>query len=667
MTLRWGILATGTIAATFAEALAATPANRLLAVASRDAERAHRFVDGLDASGISAYGSYEALLADTDVDVVYVATPHPDHATWTLRALDAGKHVLAEKPLGLNHAQVMAAVEAAGSEARFLMEAFMYRCHPQTLELKALIDAGEIGEVRHIDAKFGYHAPYRPGSRLFANALGGGGILDVGCYPVSMARLLIGAEPDEVAGHGRLGTTGVDEWAAALLKFPGGESAQVATSVSLGLENVVRVFGSRGEITVHNPWFCANDTGRWHFELLRDGQHQRIEGEARPLYGHEIEHVSSQIAAGALESPLMSWQDSRGNALVLDAWRRELGLEYIEEQPAHHRGPLRGSLRRRASMPTGTIPGLDKPVSRLVMGCDNQPSMSHAAVMWDHFFEHGGNCFDTAFVYGRGAMEQLLGHWHRRRGLREELIIIGKGAHTPDCLPEKISEQLTVSLERLQSDYVDVYFMHRDNLAVPVGEFVSALNDEVNRGRIRAFGGSNWSLERLRAGNDHAAAHGLQAFSAVSNNFSLAEMVTPIWPGVKTATDADFRSYLLEADMALMPWSSQARGFFTPWADAVIAGGGREQQAITSMQPSIAELKRTWFSESNLARRERAAELAQQRGISMIEIALAYVASQPFQCFPLIGPRALSETTSCMRALEESLSAEEIRWLEAGR
>jgi len=666
MTLRWGILATGRIATTLADALTLSSHSRLTAVASRDEARAREFAARYPDQAPRAHGRYQALLDDPEVDVVYIATPHPEHARWALLALEAGKHVLVEKPIGLDHAQAMAMIDAAGQAGRFLMEAFMYRCHPQTLKLVELVRAGEIGEVRHVEARFGYHAPFAPESRLFANAAGGGGILDVGCYPVSMARLLFGSEPTEVAGHGAVGTTGVDEWAAALLAFPGGFSAQVATAVSLSMENVVRVFGSRGQILVPNPWLCADADGNWHFEVTRGGATERVEGRADPLYVHEVDHVAERIGAGALESPLMSWQDSLGNALALDAWRRRVGVEYREEKPAHHRGPLRGALAPRSEMPHGRIRHLDKPVSRLVMGCDNQPGMSHASVMWDHFYEHGGNCFDTAYVYGQGRMETLLGHWHRQRNLRRDIVIVGKGAHTPECFPEKIGEQLTVSLDRLQTDYVDVYFMHRDNSDVPVGEFVSALNDEVRRGRIRAFGGSNWSLERLREGNRFAAAAGLQGFSAVSNNFSLAHMVTPIWPGVMTATDPAFRQFLTEEAMALLPWSSQARGFFTPWAGAVIAGMGREQQVITTMQPSAAELERTWFSAENFARRERAGEMARDRGVQMIEIALAYVAAQPFECFPLIGPRVLAETRSCMRALEIRLSPAELEWLEHG-
>ena len=360
----------------------------------------------------------------------------------------------------------------------------------------------------------------------------------------------------------------------------------------------------------------------------------------------------------------MSWTDSQGNARVLDDWRRAIGLTYDSERPESHRRPLPGRPRRHAQPAlAAAVPHLDKPVSRLVMGCDNQPSMSHAAVMWDNYLDMGGNAFDTAYIYGGGSMETLLGHWHRQRGVRDEIVVIGKGAHTPHNRPTFVAPQLAESLTRLQTDFVDVYFLHRDNLEVPVGEFVDAVNEEIDQGRIRAWGGSNWTLERIRAANDYAVKNGRQPMSAVSNNFSLAHMIRPLWPGVETATSTEFRQYLTTSGMALMPWSSQARGFFTPWAEAVMAQTGRENPVITSVQPTMAELASTWFSEDNFERRRRAVELAANRGVTPIQIALAYVIRQPFPCFPLIGPRQIAETRSSMAALDIELSGAELAWL----
>jgi predicted dehydrogenase/aryl-alcohol dehydrogenase-like predicted oxidoreductase len=658
--LRWGLLGTGAIARVFAEAVQTSASSELAAVASRRRVTAESFAAAWP--GCAAHGSYQVLLEDPAVEAVYIATPHPQHTEWTIRALEAGKHVLCEKPLGLNHAAVMASLDAARQSKRFLMEAFMYRCHPQTLRLIELIRSGAIGTPGLVSASFGFSATPDPDSRLFNPALGGGAILDMGCYPVSMARLIAGAEPIAVAGHGRLGETGVDEWAAAQLAFADGSSAQVATGITLELANTLDVYGTEGCIHVPAPWLCRED---WHFDLIRGDATERISGQAGPLYVLQLDHVAGQIENGALESPLMSWEDSRGNAAALDDWRAGVGLIYEPEQPERHAGPLLGELRQAPALARpGHIKHLSKPVSRLVMGCDNQPGIAHAAVMWDNFLSLGGNCFDTAYIYGQGAMESLLGYWHRARNIREALVIIGKGAHSPQNLPAFVTPQLDESLGRLQTDYLDLYFLHRDNPDVEVGEFVDAVNDEIRRGRIRAWGGSNWTLERIQAANEYARSRGLQGMSAVSNNFSLARMIQPLWPGVESATDQPFRDCLTDEDVALLPWSSQARGFFTPWAEQVMAQAGRDARTITSVEPTQAELARTWFSPDNFERRRRAVALAAERGVEPIQIALAYVINQPFACFPLIGPRQIVETRSSMAALEIPLSEAECAWLD---
>lgn len=666
MTLRWGIAATGNIARTFATALDRSESSDLAAVASRSAQRAETFAAEHATSDRDVLAlDYDALVDHPELDAIYVATPHPQHADWVLRALRAGKHVLCEKPLGLNHPEVMAMVDAAADADRFLMEAFMYRCHPQTLKLKALLDDGAIGAVRQIRASFGFSVPPRPESRLFSPELGGGAIMDVGCYPVSAACLIAGGDPTHLTGEGHLGETGVDYRASATLTFADGLTAQLATGITLNLDNGLQIFGDDGWIKLNNPWMCSDPQGNWSFELVRAGREAEvIEGNAPPLYQIEVDHVAECIARGMRQSPLVSHADSLRNARILDDWRSAIGLQYPMETADRHRPPLATTFKRPGALARpGTVAHLDKPLSRLVMGCDNQPGMSHAAIMWDNFVSLGGNGFDTAHIYGGGRMETLLGHWHTSRAIRDDIVIIGKGAHTPDDNPEAVSAQLNQSLTRLQTDHVDIYFLHRDNPAIPVGEFVDAVNAEIDKGRIRAWGGSNWTLERVRAANAYAETNGKRGMSAVSNNFSLAHMVKPLWPGVQTATDATFRTYLETNGMALMPWSSQARGFFTPWADEVMRHTGRENPVITGMQPTMAELAETWFSEENFERRRRAISLADARGVAPIQVALAYVINQPFPCFPLIGPRQLQETRSSLAALDIELSPAECRWL----
>ena len=258
----------------------------------------------------------------------------------------------------------------------------------------------------------------------------------------------------------------------------------------------------------------------------------------------------------------------------------------------------------------GTVPGVDKPVSRLVMGCDNQPDIRHAAVMFDHYFERGGNTFDTAHIYGGGRMESLLGAWIANRGVRDDVVIIGKGAHTPANHPDRVAPQLDVSLERLGTDHVDLYFLHRDNPDVGVGEWIDALNRECDAGRMRAFGASNWSLARVREANAYARANGLRPFAAVSNQFSLARMVDAVWPGCVSASTPEWRTWLAAEGLALFPWSSQARGFFTPRFDAVRAKVSSGVDPRRGNQPSDDEMRRCWFAEDNFARRERAVAMA---------------------------------------------------------
>ncbi len=660
-TLTWGIIGTGRIASVFAKGLAGSLTGTLLAVGSRSQAAADKFAETWNVA--RRYSSYEALLADKDVQAVYISVPHPLHAEWAIKAAEAGKHVLCEKPLALNQAEAMAIVEAAHRNNVFLMEAFMYRCHPQTARLLELIRSGAIGQVRVIQATFSFHTQFNPESRLLKQELGGGGILDVGCYCASIARLIAGAaigkdfaEPLEVTGVARIGDVShVDEYAIASLKFPDDILAQLFTGVQVNADNGVRIFGSAGSIFVPSPWLPASGKGeRADIILKKDGEQEEqtifVESD-RGLYSQEADTVAAYL--DARQSPTMSWDDSLGNMRTLDLWRKAIGLVYEAERPEGKtltvsKQPL--AVRPNSIMKYGRVPGLDKPVSRLVMGVDNQISWPHTSVMLDDFFERGGNCFDSAFIYGGGACEKLLGQWIKNRGIREQVVILDKGAHTPYCTPEWLEKQFRISLDRLQTDYVDIYMMHRDNPDIPVGEFITVLNELKNEGRIRTFGGSNWSIERIEEANSWAAAHGMTGFSALSNNFSLARMVDPVWAGCISASDKHSRDWLTAHNMPLMPWSSQARGFFLP---------GR----ANPNDHSDAELVRCWYSDDNFQRLERVNQMAQERGVLPINVALAYVLNQPFPTFPLIGPRQLSETRTSFPALEIELSPEELRWL----
>lgn len=662
--LNWGIMSTGRIAGVFATGVNRSKLGRVAAVGSRTQAAADKFAAEFKVP--RAHGSYQALLDDPEVQAVYIATPHPQHLEWLIRAAEAGKHILCEKPLGLNHAEAMVAAQVCREHDVMLMEAFMYRCHPQTAKLVELVKSGAIGEVKLIQATFSFNAGFSPDHRLWSNALAGGGILDVGCYPVSFSRLIAGAaanapflNPVNVSGAGVLHpVSGVDAYAAATLKFANNVIAQVSCGVGLSQDSSARIYGSTGWIHVPSPWIPGGENAPCAFTLHQGGSPSQEIAVVTPdhLYGLEADAFATALAAGRRDVPQMSVADTLGNLAALDAWRSAIGLVYEAEQPAKFTGThSRRPLARRADAPMtyGEIPGLAKPVARLVMGCDNQTTMPHGAAVWDDYFQRGGNTFDTAFVYWDGVMERLLGQWIKHRGLRDQVVVIGKGAHTPFCTPDGLTEQLKISLDRLQVSGVDIYMMHRDNLDVPVGEFVDVLNEQVGAGRIKVFGGSNWSIERLNAANRYAKRKGLQGFGVLSNNFSLARMVQPPWAGCVAASDPASRKWLKKTQIPLLAWSSQARGFFTPRA-------GRDQR-------EDGELVRCWYADDNFERRDRAVELAKEKGVSPINIAAAYVLHQPFPTFALIGPRQISETADSMGSLAVSLTPKEVAWLNLER
>jgi len=658
--IRWGILGAGSIAGKFCQGLEQSRTGKLEAVASRTEASARALAEQFGGSA-RVHATCEELLEDPEVDAVYIATPHPKHAFWAIRAAEAGKAILCEKPIGINGAQAMAIVEAARVHGVFLMEAFMYRTTPQTEKVVELIREGAIGEVQVIEASFSFNGPTDPGARVLSQETAGGGILDVGGYPMSMARLIAGAargkpflNPKSVKGVGALHPeTATDAWAVAVADFGGGLLASLRTGVQLNSRNSVVVYGTAGHLEIPSPWFCqGREAGSSALRLSVNGKDpEEIEVTCdKGIYGSEAEAVGEALAAGKLECDAMPVADTLGNMAALDAWRQSFGFEYEEERAPE---PVHGRKLRRsegAPMKYGRVPGLDRDISRLVMGCDNQKTLSHAAIMFDDFFERGGNIFDTAYHYGGGLQERLLGRWIDLRGVRDQVAVIGKGVHTPLCFPEVIAVQLDQTLDRLQTDYVDIYFMHRDNLHVPVGEFVEALNEEVRRGRIRVFGGSNWTTERLREANAYAEANDLQPFSALSNNFSLARMNSPVWKGCIAASEPEQRKWLDESQLALFPWSSQARGFFTERA-------GRDKL-------DDAELVRVWYSDDNWERRDRAIEIAEKKGVTPLNIALAYVLHQKFPTFALIGPRKLEETATSMPGLNVELTDEEVAWLD---
>ncbi len=659
--VRWGILGPGSVARRFAEELPRSRTGRLHAVASRSLEHAKSFTDEHGAA--TSYGSYAELLADDAVDAVYIATVPIAHHDLAVRAAAAGKHVLVEKPLAVNHAWTMAVVEAARSSDVFLLEAYMYRHHPQTQLLRELIQEGAIGEVHSIEASCGSVVTPWPTSGRFDPALGGGGILGVGCYPVSMARLVAGAaiglpfiNPESVTAVGTVGESGVDEWSVATLGFHTGVTARVSAGVRAGDENTVKIYGSRGHILVPLPWMVpVTDPGRLVLTTAGVGR-RTLESEPAYPYAVEVDVIGDRD--DAREAPQMSWSDSLGNAAVLDQWRAaiELGYPFEADEAAHpaltvSNASPGSSGRRQPTMPYVSVPGLVKQLSRLVMGCDNQQTMAHASVMFDDFVERGGTTFDTGYAYGGGRMERLLGRWMANRDARDHVVVIGKGGHTPFCDPASITRQLHETLDRLGTDHVDVYLMHRDNPAIGVAEFVDVLDEHRRAGLMSTYGVSNWTIDRYTDANRYARSHGRAPLAVLSNHFGLARALHLPWPGCEHVTDRASRAWLSQQQVPLLARSSQACGFFAPYR-------------AHPDQHTDPELVRCFYSDDNFERLRRASALARRHGVQATAIALAYVLSQPFPTFALIGPRSIEETRTSTEALRVELTRAELDWLD---
>jgi aryl-alcohol dehydrogenase-like predicted oxidoreductase len=300
---------------------------------------------------------------------------------------------------------------------------------------------------------------------------------------------------------------------------------------------------------------------------------------------------------------------------------------------------------------------LNRDLSRLVLGSMvfNPEAPELADTLLDAWFEAGGNIVDTAHVYHGGHSERILGRWLEARNLRSEVVILTKGAHhnadRRRVTPEDILCDLRDSLARLRTDTIDLYLLHRDDPDVPVEEIVDALNEQYQAGRIRAFGGSNWSTARLDAANAYAAREGLVGFTASSVHLSLAQPGGEIWPGCLDARSEADRTWYRDRQLPLFAWSSQARGFFSG----------------TFTPENIAEnelMQRVYGRPGNWERLRRAGELGRERGFSAIQVALAWVLHQPFPVFPIIGPATVDELSSSLRALELELSPDELAWLD---
>ncbi|GGS74627.1 oxidoreductase [Streptomyces griseoviridis] len=328
--MRWGVLATGGMAARFTADLVDLPDAEVVAVASRSEASAKAFAERF---GIArAYGGWDALAHDEDVDVVYVATPHSAHRAAAGLCLEAGRNVLCEKPFTLNAREAAELVALARERGSFLMEAMWMSCNPLVRRLKALVDDGAIGEVRTVQADFGLNGAFPPAHRLRDPAQGGGALLDLGVYPVSFAQLLLG-EPDRVTASAVLSEEGVDLQTGALLSWDGGALAALHCSIVGATANSASVTGSAGRIDVPYGFFFPT-----HFVLHRDGRDPE-EFTADPADGprdslrHEALEVMRALRAGETESPLLPLDGTLAVMRTLDAVRDRVGVRYPGEEP----------------------------------------------------------------------------------------------------------------------------------------------------------------------------------------------------------------------------------------------------------------------------------------------------------------------------------------------
>ncbi|HEU5111703.1 MAG TPA: aldo/keto reductase [Acidimicrobiia bacterium] len=309
------------------------------------------------------------------------------------------------------------------------------------------------------------------------------------------------------------------------------------------------------------------------------------------------------------------------------------------------------------------ITDIGRPVSVIGLGTTSRiftpAGDDRVADLIDAFLAVGGNCIDTAHIYGSGESEKTLGRWLEQSRRRDEIILITKGCHPhvdeagqfgpPRVTPEAIHSDLDESLERLATDRVDLYLLHRDDETVPPGPLLEALNEEKARGRIAAFGASNWTVDRIALANEYAAEHGLTGFAVSSPGLSLPRPVEMQFPGTLFADDHT-RRWHTQTQLPVLAWTSLAAGF--------VSGRFRPNDKV------VDESTRAFFSEENFERLRRAQEVAERSNASSLEVALAFVLQQQFPVIALVGPSRVENLEGTLGALDLDLTEEEMRYLD---
>ncbi|GGD76505.1 aldo/keto reductase [Paenibacillus nasutitermitis] len=298
------------------------------------------------------------------------------------------------------------------------------------------------------------------------------------------------------------------------------------------------------------------------------------------------------------------------------------------------------------------VEGVQQGISQLVQGSMmlGIDKMDYSGELLDSYIHAGGNTIDTGHIYGASSA-QAIGQWMEDRGNRSDVVIIGKGAHpyeqsrmTKTC----IQSDLVESLERLKTDYVDIYMLHRDDPNVHVGYILEGLNDQIAAGRCLSLGASNWTVGRIREANAYAEKNGMKGFASSSPNLGLAKPIEARWAGC-VSTYAEDEQWHKQSQLPVISWSSQSGGFFT--------------NRYTPEQTGETDMVRVYYSAENWERKRRAAQLGEKYGVSTNHIALAYVLNQPFPVAAIIGPHQTSELYDSLKALPVALTADEIGWL----
>ena len=692
--VRWGILGPGSIARVFATAVDALDGHEVVATGSRDPGRA--LVFNAERGYVDAeVGTYRDLVRSEAVDAVYVASPHHAHLEHAALALRHGKAVLCEKPLCVNASEARRLCAVARECGRPLLEAMWTRFLPATRQAAEWVGNGVIGEPSRVVSSFGFHTEFDPDHRLYNPELAGGSLLDIGCYTLSLASLVFG---ERVTGGGipviqvrsELAPSGVDRHCDVVLRFGDGAEAHLVSSISRSTSSTAVIQGGKGRIVIPEFWRA---------------QQVRLECEAKEVaalespfhcngYEYQALEMGRMIREGDLESPLLPHAESIGLLELMDEIRRRMGVRYpfepsIGVTAGTHRAmtyrPFAAPLGARVFRPAAAEGGQedapaagrllsDEPalyLSRLVLGTmildgDAPASRDAADALLDAAFENGICAVDTGHVYGGGASERAVGAWLERRGLADEVFVLSKGCHPdaegPRVSPEALARDLGESLDRLRLPAVDLYMLHRDDPAVPVGEMVDAFAEHLAAGRLGAYGFSNWTRARIEEACDYAEANGRPLPAASSPNFSLADQVRDPWGGgCATLTGeaaAGDRDWHRGTGMAIFAWSSLARGLFS----------GRVTRRALAADPGLVDeaCRTAYVHDVNLARLERVIEFAEAGGASVPQIALAWVLAQDLPLHAIVGAATEAEIEDLVAAAALTLTGEEQRWLQHG-